>query len=61
MGFLAFNCNKNLSFAGFYWALEISFRFFTFLKPDLLKLANENSINEYIYLIFNKKLNIFIY
>ena len=51
MGFLTLNFNKNLNYAIHYWALEISFRFFTYLKPDFLKLANEDSINEYIYLI----------
>ena len=51
MGFFTFNFNKNLNYAIHYWALEISFRFFTYLKPDFLKLANEDSINEYIYLI----------
>jgi hypothetical protein len=51
MGFLTFNFNKNLNYAIHYWALEISFRFFTYLKPDFLKLANEDSNNEYIYLI----------
>ena len=51
MSFITFNYNKNLIYAIIYWALEIVYRAFMYLKWNYFSIAKKDSINEYIYVI----------
>ena len=51
MSFVTFNYNKHLIYAIIYWILEIINRFIMYLRWDFFQIIEEDSINEYLYVI----------
>ena len=51
MSFLEIYCNKSLIYVAIYWIIEITFRLFNKLLPDLFVIFKNKVLNEYVFQI----------